>query len=161
MRRLAATLAATVGLSIAPTPTVDLPRTSAPAAPRIATPADRRAALAWLAAVQTDPSWRRWTDLTAAPADPDDPCPWRRLIARTFPDWPQAVAVAWRESRCQPAAANRSSTARGLMQLLMSLHGHRFVAVGCTSDDWDDAWCNLRAARDLYNAAGASPWAVR
>jgi hypothetical protein len=89
------------------------------------------------------------------------PCPWSPLIVRTFPDDAQwAVATAWRESRCQPDAANPSSSARGLFQLLQSYHAWRYLAVGCGPGDWADAHCAVAAARHLYNDAGRRPWAT-
>lgn len=160
LRRLAMTVATTIGLSFAPaTPNLDV-RISAPRAPHV-TVADRQAALRWIAATMATLQWQRFAATVSFPPDPSRPCPYERLIRYTFPDWPDAVDVAWRESRCQPAAANRTSSARGLMQLLMSLHSRRFVAAGCAPSDWSDAWCNLAAARDLFDDAGTSPWRVR
>lgn len=160
LRRLAMTVATTIGLSFAPaTPNLDV-RISAPRAPQ-ATAADRQAALRWIAATMATPQWQRFAATVSFPPDPSRPCAYERLIRHMFPDWPDAVAVAWRESRCQPTAANRTSSARGLMQLLMSLHAHRLVTVGCRPSDWSDAWCNLAAARDLFEAAGTNPWRVR
>ena len=98
----------------------------------------------------------RWRDATKP-----RPRTYERLIDAVFPDWPDAEAVAWRESRCQPDAANPTSSARGLFQLLASLHSHRYVAVGCTAADWPDPVCNTLAARHLYDAAGTSPWRTR
>lgn len=71
-------------------------------------------------------------------------------------DW--FKGIVWRESRNIPSAANPSSTARGCAQLLMSLHSHRYYAVGCTPNDWADPDCNIKAADHLYRQAGSSPW---
>jgi hypothetical protein len=68
--------------------------------------------------------------------------------------------IVWRESRNTPSAANPSSSARGCAQLLMSLHSHRYYAVGCTPNDWADPDCNIKAADHLYRQAGASPWSL-
>lgn len=68
--------------------------------------------------------------------------------------------VIRRESNNNPSAANSSSSARGCWQLLMSLHSHRFWAVGCSPAQWADPICNTKAARHLYLAAGTSPWAL-
>lgn len=67
-------------------------------------------------------------------------------------------SIVWRESRNTPSAANRSSTARGCWQMLMSLHAKRFYAVGCTPAQWANPDCNSKAAYHLYKAAGKSPW---
>ena len=71
-----------------------------------------------------------------------------------------ARGIIWRESRNQPAAANPSSTARGCGQLLLSLHGWRFTAVGCSPAQWADPDCNVRAMLHLYREAGTSPWSL-
>ena len=68
--------------------------------------------------------------------------------------------VVWRESRNNPSAANSRSTARGCAQLIMSLHSHRFTAVGCSPRQWMDPDCNIKAADHLYRAAGSQPWAL-
>jgi hypothetical protein len=80
---------------------------------------------------------------------------------RWFPEangW--GPAIIQRESRNNPGAANARSTARGCWQLLLSLHGHRFHAVGCSPSQWADARCNTLAARHLYMDAGRSPWSA-
>ena len=79
--------------------------------------------------------------------------------------WPVASrqwarGIVNRESRNQPTAANPSSTARGCGQLLLSLHGWRFTAVGCSPALWADPDCNVRAMLHLYNEAGTSPWSL-
>jgi hypothetical protein len=67
-----------------------------------------------------------------------------------------AVGIAWRESRCQPGARNRHSSAAGLFELLG--HDDLYRAVGCSPSQWADASCNTRAAFALYRSAGAEPW---
>lgn len=150
--------------AVNPTSALDPFRDARPSVPRQVvrdepTAADKRAALAWLAQVTSSPMWHRMIDTLTYQPDYSLACPYQRMIEHTFPDWPGAVQVAWRESRCQPAAANTSSSARGLMQLLQSLHSHRYYASGaCNANEWDDPWCNLAAARHLYDEAGTSPW---
>ena len=68
--------------------------------------------------------------------------------------------IVSRESGNNPAAANPSSSARGCAQLLMSLHSHRFTAVGCSPSQWANPDCNIKAANHLYVRAGSSPWAL-
>lgn len=72
--------------------------------------------------------------------------------------WSWATGIINRESGGNPAAANPSSTARGCFQLLSSLHAGRYAAVGCHVSQWASAHCNVRAAHQLYLAAGTSPW---
>ena len=69
-----------------------------------------------------------------------------------------ALTIAYRESRCDPGARNRSG-AVGLFQLV----GHDdLLARVCPSFppsvSGTDAHCNARAARLLYDMAGRSPW---
>jgi hypothetical protein len=98
---------------------------------------------------------RAW--LAAAAARPRD-C--YSAMEKVFPPhtWAWGRSIIHRESRNQPAAANPASTARGCWQLLMSLHSHRFTAVGCSPSQWADPLCNTKAAYHLYQAAGTSPW---
>lgn len=69
-----------------------------------------------------------------------------------------ATAVAWRESRCIPTAANRRSAARGLFQLMVPLHARQFAAVGCSWRQWSNAYCNAAAAAHLFREQGSRPW---
>lgn len=80
-------------------------------------------------------------------------------MERVFPPSTHAWmrGVIHRESRNNPAAQNRSSTAAGCAQLLR-LHAHRFDAVGCSWAQRYDATCNMKAAYHLYREAGTSPW---
>lgn len=75
------------------------------------------------------------------------------------PDAEWAVAVAIRESHCDPAARNPSG-ASGIFQLMMPLH-YRLVA-GVCGEPADqlvfDAACNIAAARVLYAGSGRAPW---
>ena len=70
-----------------------------------------------------------------------------------------ARSIVWRESRGIATAANPNSSARGCGQLLLSLHGWRFTAVGCSPSQWADPDCNVLAMLHLYREAGTSPWA--
>lgn len=75
--------------------------------------------------------------------------------------WGWADKIMHRESRYIHTAANSASSARGCFQLLLSLHGHRYYAVGCTPSQWSNALCNVKAAWHLYTAPGGGPghWA--
>ena len=82
-----------------------------------------------------------------------------QAIDRHWPgDKRRAKQVVWRESRNNPAAANPRSSARGCMQLMHSIHAHRYRAVGCSTNSWKNADCNVRAAATLYREAGWTPW---
>jgi hypothetical protein len=82
-----------------------------------------------------------------------------RIIQRDFGRAaPWAIGVAWRESRCQPGAANRRSQARGLFQMMVPLHARQFAAVGCSWRQWANAQCNAAAAAHLYREQGTRPW---
>jgi hypothetical protein len=82
-----------------------------------------------------------------------------RIIQRDFgrnAGW--AVAIAWRESRCQANAANRRSQARGIFQMMVPLHWRQFAAVGCSWRQWANPSCNIAAAAHLFHEQGARPW---
>lgn len=70
-----------------------------------------------------------------------------------------ARKIAWRESNNTPTVRNRSG-ASGCMQMMMPTHAQRFRAVGCSPSQWASADCNIKAAWNLYQAAGRSPWAM-
>lgn len=82
------------------------------------------------------------------------------LIARYFPaeQVGKACAVVACESGYLPTAANPSSTARGLFQLMMSIHAPRFYARGWVYDDWADPEKNTAIAAELWREAGWRPW---
>lgn len=116
------------------------------------TVADR--AEAWSAWV----AWSAWSRRQPSPGPSG--CDYEGLIRSVFvedPDW--AVRIAWRESRCQPSAANPSGS-MGLFQMLLPLHDDLFYAVGCTPADWSDPVCNVEAAHLLYLGSGRQPWAL-
>lgn len=84
------------------------------------------------------------------------PCAYADLIRSVWTqDAEWAISIAWRESRCQPGAANPSG-AHGLFQML----GHHdiFMAIGCP-DEFDPG-CNVRAAWSLYQGSGRAPWSL-
>lgn len=98
---------------------------------------------------------RRANAKTSAPTD----C--ISAMKQVFPSstWSWAESIIMRESRNNPSAQNRSSSAAGCWQLL-SMHDHRYNAVGCSPAQKYDALCNTKAAYHLYQAAGSSPWRV-
>lgn len=82
-------------------------------------------------------------------------------ISRLWPNPNDAAQMRYivnRESRYQPWAKNPRSSASGLTQQL-DIHAWRYERRGW---DWNtdrfDAFKNLAIARDLYDAAGFSPW---
>ena len=64
-----------------------------------------------------------------------------------------AVAIAGAESGYRPTAANTSSTARGLWQIMLSYHRHRFRGA-----DWSNPAANARVAHALWSESGWRPW---
>lgn len=92
---------------------------------------------------------------TAAPKD----C--ISAMKQVFPSstWSWGERIIMRESRNNPSAQNSVSSAAGCWQLL-SMHNHRYYAVGCSPAQKYDALCNNKAAYHLYQAAGSSPWRV-
>lgn len=69
-----------------------------------------------------------------------------------------ARKIVWRESRNNPSAQNPSSSAKGCAQLMHSIHAWRYTAVGCSPSQWANPDCNIKAAWNLRQAAGRSPW---
>jgi len=70
--------------------------------------------------------------------------------------------IAYRESRCQPAARNRSSSATGLLQILAS---HcpwlaRQMGTWCTRDRLTDPTFNVQAAAVLWAEQGYGAWST-
>ena len=81
--------------------------------------------------------------------------------------WP-ASSRAWvksiikRESAGRAYARNPRSSARGCLQLLHSLHAHRYnkVGFGCNASKWNNPDCGILAGLHLFKQAGTSPWRV-
>jgi hypothetical protein len=161
MRRLAIAIAITAA-AVNPTGSLGPDRRPIPDAEvRTQAPSrqDVRAGMAYARNVLASPMWHRMIDTLTYRPDYSQACPYEQMIRHVFPDWPGFVSVVWRESRCQPDAANPTSSARGLAQLLHSLHAHRYYSSGaCGPAEWSDPWCNLMAARNLYDDAGTAPW---
>jgi soluble lytic murein transglycosylase-like protein len=89
---------------------------------------------------------------------------WVPLLERYNPGWStqRMAAVMYRESRCDPTARNRSSSATGLLQLLAS---HcpwlaRQMGTWCTRDRLTDPVFNVQAAAVLFDEQGMSAWAA-
>ena len=89
---------------------------------------------------------------------------WQPLLEQYSPGWsvPRMAAIMHRESRCQPDARNRSSSATGLLQLLAS---HcpwlaRQMGTWCTRDRLTDPTFNIRAAAVLWAEQGYSAWST-
>jgi hypothetical protein len=100
----------------------------------------------------------RWPPRKPVAAVGGCPGPVVAAIDRSFGSAaPWAVSIAWRESRCQPGARNRSG-ASGIFQIELPLHADLFTAVGCSPRSWMDVSCNVAAAFRLYQLAGRSPW---
>lgn len=74
-------------------------------------------------------------------------------------EWAWGERIMWRESNHVPSARNRSG-ASGCWQMMLPLHNRRFTAEGCSPGDWADAYCNNKAAYNLFREAGRSPWAL-
>ena len=74
----------------------------------------------------------------------------------TGPDLVTAVAVAGAESGYNPAAANPSSTARGMWQIMLSAHRDKLAGMS-----WADPYDSAVLARRVWleaQAAGRDPW---
>ena len=79
--------------------------------------------------------------------------------------WP-ASSRAWahkivhRESRGNPRAQNRRSSAAGCFQML-KIHAGRYRKLGFSWADRYNPAVNLLVALDLFNEQGTRPWGVR
>lgn len=70
----------------------------------------------------------------------------------------RAIAIAWRESRLQPRAANPSGC-RGLFQLALPLHHRFFERLGVAwQSTWFDPVVAIDAAFLLFSEQGWAPW---
>ena len=76
----------------------------------------------------------------------------KRLVEAEFGVGHVMVAIAAAESRFEPLAANPSSSARGVFQILKGTG----AAYEC--GDRLDAKENIACARKIYNAEGTRPW---
>lgn len=70
------------------------------------------------------------------------------------------VKISWRESRWDPTARNRRSSAVGCFQILATTHARRIRRLGFTAAQMTQAGPNAAVARSLYDDAGLSPWAL-
>lgn len=72
------------------------------------------------------------------------------IVGNEFNICPELLmALAERESRCDPTATNGSC--KGLMQVNASCHKQRFIEMGWSPDDWDNAYMNLYVAGDYLH----------
>lgn len=88
---------------------------------------------------------------------------WEGLIAAHFPadQVGRACRVMLCESNGNANAANPGSKARGLFQIMMSVHDGRFYARGWSYDDWRDPAKNTAIAAEIWRGSGWSPWVCR
>ena len=108
------------------------------------------------------------TAVDAAPAKPAAPVqrsytgPCHDAVRTYWPaQWrPWAHQIVHRESRGLPAAANRTSSARGCFQMLLRYSAPFYKAVGCSNAMWSNATCNVRAALVMRTRHGVRPWAM-
>lgn len=70
------------------------------------------------------------------------------------------VRISWRESRWDPTARNRRTSAVGCLQILTRTHARRIARLGFTTRQMSEAGPNAAVARSLYDDAGLSPWAL-
>ena len=89
---------------------------------------------------------------------------WEAMLARESPGWSveRMSRIMYRESRCQPGARNRSSSATGLLQVLAS---HcpwlaRQLDTWCSRDRLTDPTFNLQAAAVLWVEQGYGAWST-
>jgi hypothetical protein len=87
---------------------------------------------------------------------------WERLLADESPGWSveRMSRIMYRESRCQPGARNRSSSATGLLQILASHCGWlaRRMGTWCTRDRLTDPVFNVQAAAVLWQEQHYGAW---
>lgn len=103
-----------------------------------------------------------WATLRPAvrltPPQPRTP---EQIIRAVFPDdiEDRAVAIAWRESRFVPTAAN--ACCYGLFQINYGAHRSWLASIGVTSpQQLLDPNVNVFVAYGLYQAAGWGPWSL-
>jgi hypothetical protein len=89
---------------------------------------------------------------------------WENLLASHSPGWDVArmSRIMYRESRCQPGARNRSSSATGLLQLLASHCGWlaRQMDTWCTRERLTDPTFNVAAAAVLWREQSYGAWST-
>ncbi len=95
--------------------------------------------------------WASWAN--------DHPTGCHEAVDRLWPASSRGWAhrIVERESRGNPGAQNRRSSAAGCFQMLR-MHAGRFTAVGGSWADRYVAWCNTKAALNLYESSGRAPW---
>jgi len=88
---------------------------------------------------------------------------WEQVLAEHSPGWSieRMSRIMYRESRCQPGARNRSSSATGLLQILSSHCSWLAEQMGtwCTRDRLTDPVFNIRVAAVLWSEQGYGAWA--
>ena len=99
------------------------------------------------------------TACVAPPAPTDCPTAIRRAFAGTGVA-EKMVRISWRESRWDPTARNKHSSAVGCAQILTRTHARRIARLGFTTRQMSEAGPNAAVARSLYDDAGLSPWAL-
>ena len=86
------------------------------------------------------------------------------LLEAYSPGWDarRMARLAYRESRCQPAARNRSSSATGLLQILASHCAWLAdeLDTWCTRERLTDPTFNVRAAAALWREQGYGAWST-
>jgi hypothetical protein len=126
-------------------------------------------AIATAVAVRVDPPPSTTESTPSVPADSSASAGgrcvgWEPLLERESPGWSVArmSAIMYRESRCQPTARNRSSSATGLLQLLGSHCRWLAEQMGtwCTRDRLTDPTYNVRAAAALWAEQGYGAWST-
>jgi len=85
--------------------------------------------------------------------------PLARYVGWEDKDWKFLSCVIYRESRGNESAKNKRSSARGLTQVMWSVHKKRVTALfGGDSSILYDPYVNLFIAHLLYLESGKSPW---
>lgn len=84
-------------------------------------------------------------------------CNWIRPMVESYGDWPidKMMTIAYRESKCDPQAANSTSSARGLFQTLKGTWGGY---AGYATADLAPPEMQVEHAHELWLREGLSPW---
>lgn len=81
---------------------------------------------------------------------PDTIYQYCEIVGNEFDICPELLmALAERESRCNPTATNGSC--KGLMQVNANCHQQRFLNMGWSTEDWDNAYINMYVAGDYLH----------